>query len=65
MTDFFPSLAIWTGAVLAVLTVIDWALTARQKNWLTDRAIALFVWLDDQRELNTCGGWTNLDGRDL
>ena len=51
MTDFFPSLAIWTGAVLAVLTVIDWALTARQKNWLTDRAIALFVWLDDQREL--------------
>jgi hypothetical protein len=51
MTDFLASLSIWTGAVLAVLTVLDWALTNPQKNWLTDRAIALFVWLDDQREL--------------
>jgi len=51
MTDFLASLSIWTGAVLAVLTVLDWALTDRHKNWLTDRAIALFVWLDDQREL--------------
>jgi hypothetical protein len=51
MTDFLASMSIWTGAVLAVLTVLDWALTNRQKNWLTDRAIALFVWLDDQREL--------------
>jgi hypothetical protein len=51
MADFFASLSIWTGAVLAVLTVLDWALTNRQKNWLTDCAIALFVWLDDQREL--------------
>jgi hypothetical protein len=51
MTDFLASLSLWTGVALGVLKFLDdWALSDQQKKWITDRAISLFVWLDDQRE---------------
>jgi hypothetical protein len=51
MTHFWASLSYWIAGSLALLTFLDWVLTDRQKKWITDRTIALFIWLDDQREL--------------
>ena len=51
MTDFMAWMAMWSGGALGVLVFVNWALSERQKTWINDRFIDLFIWLDDQREL--------------
>jgi len=43
------SIALWTGAFIGLLKLVDWFLSARQKEKLAFWAAALWVWLDDQR----------------
>lgn len=51
MANFLATLSIWSGGSLAVLTLLDWVLTDKQKKWVNDCAISLFIWLDDQKDL--------------
>jgi len=62
MKDIFASMALWAGGVAGFLTFLDWVLSDRQKKWITDCAISLFVWLDDQRELKYLRHLGRVDG---
>src|ERR1043165_4130446 len=49
MKDFFTSLSIWTGAIVAILTIVDWLLTESQKKSVSGWAEYAWLWLDDQK----------------
>jgi hypothetical protein len=49
MTALLTTLGIWFGAGIAILTIVDWILTERQKKRLTDWGAHAWIWLDDQR----------------
>jgi hypothetical protein len=49
MKSFLTSVTIWTGAIVAALTVVDWLLTEAQKKSLKGWAESAWIWLDDHR----------------
>jgi hypothetical protein len=49
MRDFFATLSIWTGAIVATLTIVDWLLTESQKKSMKGRAEYAWLWLDEQK----------------
>ncbi|MBI2183112.1 MAG: hypothetical protein HYU31_20180 [Deltaproteobacteria bacterium] len=49
ITDVLASISVWVGTVVGVLKILDWLLSQRQKQTLASWAIAVWVWLDDQR----------------
>src|SRR5262245_57561510 len=51
MANILPWLFWCTSAAVTSLASADLLLLERQKKWISDRAIDLWDWLDDQREL--------------
>jgi|ERR1051325_8316400 hypothetical protein len=49
MKDFFTTLSIWTGAIVALLTIVDWLLTESQKKSVKGWAEYAWLWLDYQK----------------
>ncbi len=49
MKGLLTSLTIWTGAIVAALSVVDWLLTEAQKKTLKGWAESAWIWLDDHR----------------
>ncbi|QDV17299.1 hypothetical protein Pan153_19340 [Gimesia panareensis] len=49
MTDYLSSLAIWTGAIIGLLKIVDWLLLDSQKKWITEKFESLWLWLSEQR----------------
>ena len=45
----FLTVLVWAGAVTVAVELLDWLLRDKHKRWITDRASAAWVWLDDQR----------------
>jgi hypothetical protein len=52
VADVLGNIFMACSASVAILTLIDWALTKTQKDYLTDKAISFWVWLDDQSPLD-------------
>jgi hypothetical protein len=46
--DLFSGIAIWTGGVLGLLKVVDWMLSTKQKERLTDWSSTAWLWLSYQ-----------------
>jgi len=49
MKHFLSDIAIWTGAVLGLLKILDWLLRDPAKQWITEKAESAWIWLADQR----------------
>ena len=52
MANFLGNIAIGSAVMVSVLTLIDWLLTESQKKGLGDKAISVWVWLDDNRSID-------------
>lgn len=52
MANIVGNIAIGSAVLVALLSLIDWILTERQKNKLSDHALRAWVWLDDNRSID-------------
>jgi hypothetical protein len=49
MKQVLTDIGIWAGAIIAVLTILDWVLNDRQKNQLRRFGDGLWLWLAEQK----------------
>jgi len=49
ITPVVGSIALWLGAFVGILKLVDWFLSEKHKEKLAYWATALWVWLGDQR----------------
>lgn len=56
MTEHLSVIAIWTGAIVGLLKVIDWLLLEFQKAWISGKLEDLWLWLSEQKS----GDFTSL-----
>jgi hypothetical protein len=49
MKQVLADISIWAGAIIAVLTILDWVLDNRQKNQLRRFGEDLWLWLAEQK----------------
>ena len=49
MKNYLTNISIWTGAIVAILTIVDWLLTESQKKKIKCWAENSWLWLDYQR----------------
>jgi hypothetical protein len=49
MKEFLANLGLWVGAIIGVLTIIDWLLIEKQKKKITSWCESLWLWLEYQR----------------
>jgi hypothetical protein len=52
LASLIGNVAIVLAVIVSVLTLIDWLLTKTQKERLSDKAIAVWMWLDDHRSVD-------------
>jgi hypothetical protein len=52
LANLLGNVAFGTAFFVALLNTIDWLLTKNQKKWLSDKAISVWVWLDDNRSID-------------
>jgi hypothetical protein len=47
--DYIANIVMWTGAITALLTLLDFFLSENWKVWLNNKSLVIWDWLDDAR----------------
>jgi hypothetical protein len=61
IADLAANIVVTCSTIVATLAILDWALTDKQKKKITDKAIDLWVWLEDERSIDYIKKFKNYD----